>query len=375
MKLTIERSALTAAVSWAAQSLSPRPTPAILGGLKLTADEQALTISAFDYETSTLGTSPAQVDEPDQVVVSGRLLAEIVRALPDRPVALTTDGSSLLLACGPYRFTLQSMPLDDYPEAPAMSSPSGHVAGREFAEAVGQVALAAGRDDTVPMLTGVRLEAVGDRLRLVATDRYRLAVREIPWSPVDAAIDTSVLVPAKTLGALAKSLAHEAQAALALPGDGARSGRLLGVGTERRRAVVRLLDGEFIKYERIFPAELAGHAVVGTAALIEAVKGIALVAERDAPVRLSFAGGSVVVEAGSGDEARASVSLDAAVSGAEWVIAPNPAVLLDGLGALGAPLARISYSAPGRPTVLAGQSSVEAGPDETYRYLFLPVRI
>jgi len=139
--------------------------------------------------------------------------------------------------------------------------------------------------------------------------------------------------------------AHAASSGLALQGD-------------KKRATVRLLDGDLVNCDPIFPAEFAEHLVVATAPLIDAVKGIALVAERESAVRLTFSAGSVMVEAGSGDDAHASVVLDAAVCGEEQTIAANPAHLLDGLGALGAAAARIAYAAPGNPAVLTGQSAL-----------------
>ena len=374
MKLTIEHSALSAAVSWAAQSLPIRPVAPVLGGLKLTAVDGSLEITAFDYEISANGMSPAQIGEPGRVLVSGRLLAEIVRALPNQPVTLSADDGKLLLTCGPYRYTLQLMPLDDFPAPPSTPAPTGQVAVRQLAEAVAQVVIAVGRDETLPFLTAIRLEARPDRLRLVATDRYRLAAREIPWYSADAALDTSVLIPARTLISLVKAMPQNGEVTLSLPREGVRSESLLSLAGENRTATIRLLDGEFIRYERIFPDEYSGHAVVETASLIEAVKGIALVAERNTPIRLAFGSGTVDIEAGSGEEARASATLDATVIGELTTIAANPGYLLDGLGALGTPFARIAYTAAANPAVLTGQSAAYAAPDEAYRYLFIPMR-
>jgi len=355
MKLTIEHSALSAAVSWAAQSLPIRPVAPVLGGLKLTAVDGSLEITAFDYEISANGMSPAQIGEPGRVLVSGRLLAEIVRALPNQPVTLSADDGKLLLTCGPYRYTLQLMPLDDFPAPPSTPAPTGQVAVRQLAEAVAQVVIAVGRDETLPFLTAIRLEARPDRLRLVATDRYRLAAREIPWYSADAALDTSVLIPARTLISLVKAMPQNGEVTLSLPREGVRSESLLSLAGENRTATIRLLDGE-------------------TAPLIEAVKGIALVAERNTPIRLAFGSGTVDIEAGSGEEARASATLDATVIGELTTIAANPGYLLDGLGALGTPFARIAYTAAANPAVLTGQSAAYAAPDEAYRYLFIPMR-
>src|SRR5579885_119888 len=200
MKFRVERDALADAVAWAARSLSARPTIPVLAGLLLSVDGDQLSVSGFDLEASTEVDLEVTAGAPGQALVSGRLLADITRALPPHPVDVTVEGSRLTIACGAARFTLPGMPVDDYPTLPSMPTTAGTVDGAEFAAAVAQVAVAAGRDDTLPMLTGVRLEIDGDKLTLAATDRYRLAVRELSWNPDDpTAAGAQVLVPARTL--------------------------------------------------------------------------------------------------------------------------------------------------------------------------------
>jgi DNA polymerase III subunit beta len=374
MRLTIGRGELAGAVSWAAQSLPVRPATAAMGGLRLAADAAGLRVSGFDYETATSGSTAAQVDSPGGALVSGRLLAEIVLMLPDHPVELSAEGTRLEIVCGPYRYGLQSLALEDYPDPPSPPEISGLVPAAQFAAAAAQVAVAAGRDESLPFLTGIRIEADGATLRLVATDRYRLASRELAWQPVFEDLRTSVLVPARTLAALAKSLGSSGQVALGLPREAKPGAGLLALRTPERVATTRLLDGEFIKYERVFPEEYAGHVVVQTAALVGAVRRTALIAERNAPVRLAVAEGRIGVEAGSDQDGCAAVAIEATVSGPDITIAPNPGYLLDGLAALGTEYARLDYTAPAQPAVLTGLAGPEAEPDWAYRYLFLPLR-
>ena len=183
MKFRVERDALAEAVAWAARSVSTRPTIPVLAGLLLTVDDARLSISGFDLEASTQVDLDVAAGSPGSALVSGRLLADISRALPPHPVEVAVDGARLTISCGSARFTLPTMPVEDYPTLPSMPTTAGTVDGETFAAAVAQVAVAAGRDDTLPMLTGVRLEIDGDRLTLAATDRYRLAVRELGWQP------------------------------------------------------------------------------------------------------------------------------------------------------------------------------------------------
>jgi DNA polymerase-3 subunit beta len=261
--------------------------------------------------------------------------------------------------------------VDDYPALPAMPSSSGAVPGAVFAHAVAQVAIAAGRDDTLPTLTGVRVEILDTTITLAATDRYRLAVREFPWAPASPGMDVQALVPARTLADTAKSLASCDEVHLALAASGASDG-LMGFEGAGRRTTTRLLDGEFPKYRALLPAESSTTANVDTASLVDAVKRVSLVAERNTPVRLLFADGEVELRAGTGDEAQATESLECTVEGAAIEIAFNPTYLLDGLGALDDATTRLSFTTSTRPAVLTGGSNSDS---PSYRYLLMPVRL
>ncbi|HEY4315684.1 MAG TPA: DNA polymerase III subunit beta [Actinomycetes bacterium] len=377
MRFRVERDVLAEAVAWAARSLPARPPVPVLAGLMLDADRDnggRLVLSSFDYEVSARVEVPAEVSEPGAALVSGRLLADISRSLPGRPVDIATDAAKVVVTCGSSRFTLLTLPVEDYPALPEMPGASGSLHGDAFAAAVAQVAVAAGRDDTLPVLTGVRLEIEGSTITMAATDRYRLAVRDLTWSPEQSGLEAIALVPARTLSDTAKALASADKVTVALATPGAGEG-LVGFEGSGRRTTSRLLDGEFPKYRSLLPDESAGVATVGTAALVESVRRVALVAERNTPIRLSFAAGEVTLEAGSGDEAQASESLDAALQGDDISIAFNPGYLLDGLGALGTEQAELRFTAPTRPAVLAGKDDADATAGDEYRYLLMPVRL
>src|SRR5207237_6247784 len=162
-------------------------------------------VSGFDYEVSSQVTVEVRGDD-GAALVSGRLLAEITKALPGKPVDVAAVGSHVEITCGSARFTLPTMPVEDYPTLPDMPASAGTVDAAAFAAAVSQVAIAAGRDDTLPVLTGVRVELEGNRLALLATDRYRLAVRELAWQPDDPEVNAAALVPARTIADTAKTL-------------------------------------------------------------------------------------------------------------------------------------------------------------------------
>jgi DNA polymerase-3 subunit beta len=375
VKFRVERDALADAVTWAARSLASRPTLPVLAGLMLRVDGDQLSVSGFDLEASTEVDLEVTAGASGQALVSGRLLADITRALPPHPVDVTVEGSRLTIACGAAKFSLPTMPVDDYPKLPVMPTTAGTVNGAEFAAAVAQVAVAAGRDDTLPMLTGVRLEIEGDRLTLAATDRYRLAVRELTWSPGDpTSANAQVLVPARTLADAAKSLAHSETLTISLSAGGTGEGIIGFSGTTNgraSRATTRLLDATFPPYRSLLPSEWASAAEIGVGGLVEAVKRVALVTDRNAPVRMEFGDGSVALTAGGDDEGRAEEQLEVSYEGDPITTAFNPQFLLDGLGALSTGTARLLFTSSTKPVVLRP----EAADGAEYTYLIMPVRL
>jgi len=374
VKFRVERDVLAEAVSWVARGLPARPPVPVLAGVLIEASEEGtLTLSAFDYELSAKVTIAADVLTSGTVLVLGRLLADITRNLPNRPVDVSTEGNKVQVTCGSSRFSLLRMPADDYPTLPAVPQPSGTIAGDAFTQAVAQVSIAADRGDTLPILTGVRMEIDGEKVTLLATDRYRLAMRELTWQP--AATDAShiALIPARTLSDTAKALGASGSVELAL-GSSAGGDGLIGFEAGQRRTTTRLLDGEYPKVTSIFPSSVDTEAVISTAALVEAVKRVALVAERNTPIRLKFSDGQVTIDAGTGDDAQASEAVESSLTGPEIEIAFNPHFLLDGLGAVGTAYSRLSFTQPSRPAVLSGQAEADGEADESYRYVLMPVR-
>ena len=381
MELRVERDALADAVVWTARSLPARPPMQVLLGLLLEVGDGGLEISGFDYEVSSRVRLDVTADEGGKVLVPGRLLADIVRSLPAQPVDLKVEGTRVVLTCGPARFTLPTLPVEDYPALPAMPETAGTLGSDVFASAVAQVALAAGRDDTLPVLTGVRFEIEGDTLTLAATDRYRLAVRTLPWRPTDPSLSTTALVPARTLSETARALTAGPEVTLALTPGGSGAEGMIGFEGSGRRTTSRLLEGEFPKYRSLLPSESTAVAEIATAPFAEAVKRVALVAARNAPVRLGFSADGVVLEAGGADDAQASEQLECSWEGSAstepFSIAFNPQYLLDGLGAVDSDTTTLSFTGPTRPAVLTGKRDADSTPGvpAEYRYLLMPVRL
>lgn len=374
VKFRLERDVLAEAVAWTARTLPTRPTVPVLAGLRIDASEGSVAFSSFDYEVSGHVEVPAEVADSGTALVSGKLLADIARSLPNRPVDLTSDGTKVVITCGSARFTLLTLPIDEYPALPELPASSGVVDGDLFAEAVSQVAVAAGRDDMLPTLTGIRVEIDGENLTLAATDRYRLAVRELTWRPVRPDISAIALVPARTLVDAAKTLAASGEITLALAGGDQDS--LMGLAAGGRRTTSRLIDGEWVpNYQRLFPTEVETTARVEMSELIESVRRVALVAERNTPVQLSFDDGQVVLEAGTGEDAQASEALPATVEGSAIATGFNPSYLLDGLQAVNSAVVVLSFTDPKKAAVLQGAEAMDAEPSTDYRYLAMPVRL
>ncbi|SDO64086.1 DNA polymerase III, beta subunit [Nakamurella panacisegetis] len=372
MKFRVAREDLADAVAWVAKSLPSRPPVPVLGGILLEINGSTLVVAGFDYEVSTRAEVSVDAESGGRVLVSGRLLAEITRALPSsKPVDIAAEGSRVTITGGSARFTLPTMPVEDYPPLPEMPAASGKVDASAFAAAVTQTAVAAGRDDTLPMLTGVRVEIEGEKLTLAATDRFRLAVRELTWTPDAPDMSTAVLVPARTLADAAKSLGGANEVIVGL-GDG-----LLGLQAGGRRTTVRLLDVEFVKYRSLLPSEHTTTVDVPVSELGEAIKRVALVTDRGHHLRMQVTDGVLTLTAGGDDEGRAEEALPVEADGAELLIAFNPSYLLDGLGVLHADTVRLAFTTPSRPALLLplvtkdDQTTVDAA----YRYLVMPARL
>jgi DNA polymerase III subunit beta len=381
VKFRVERDVLGQAVSWVARALPSRPVVPVLAGLLLRAEGDELRLSCFDYEVSARAAVPADVGESGSALVPGALLAEIARNLPPADVEVTTTAGMVTLTCGSAEFALVSLPLAEYPELPAVPGVSGTIDGGLLATAAAQVVPSASRDDTLPMLTGVCLDVDGPVLTLAATDRYRMAVRTARWEPADGQARFSVLVPARTLAEVARTMAPGKPVTISVgrpeadetrPADGVIC--FEGAG---RRLTARLIGAEFIRYESRFPASYEASAELPAGPFTEAVRRVSLVADRGAAVQLAFRRDVVVIEAQSAGRARAVETVPAHLAGDDQVISFNPHYLLDGLTAAaltghaapadGHPLdqIRLQFTSPARPALITWLSGDAGEPGQS----------
>ncbi|HML50632.1 MAG TPA: DNA polymerase III subunit beta [Propionicimonas sp.] len=383
MKIRLERDVLAEAVQWAARSLPTRPSVPILAGLLVKATGSEVVMSSFDYETSAQITVPATVSDEGVALVSGRLLADIARSLPNKTVEISSDELRMELVCGSARFTLQTLPVDDYPALPAMPEATGVIASEDFARAVSQVVVAAGRDELLPVFTGVRMEIENDTLSLLATDRYRMALKELDWTPRSSA-EGAALVPARVLAETAKSMTAGEQITLSLSSTDAGDGLIGFEGTGPagvRQITTRLLDGEFPKVRHLMNVQPTVTVRANTADVIASVKRVALVAERNTSLRMLIAEGSITLEAATGDQAQAVEALEAEVvdvagGGLAMTAAGfNPHYLSDALTALDTPYVQFSFTAPGKPCLMMGLLEADGEPVADYRHVIMLMKL
>jgi len=375
VRFHVNRDVFSEAVSFVVKLLPQRNPQPILAGVLIEATDSGLSLSAFDYEASARTTIEATVDEPGTILVHGRLLSEIANRLPNAPVQVSVDeDGGIALSCGSARFTLASMPVQEYPAIPEVSGQSGLVPAEDFGTAIAQVAFAASRDDVTPVLTGVQLEVAGQQLSLVATDRYRVALRDIPWDG-GTEQSTSALVPARTLQEVGKTFAHGGDISIAFSGSGDRE--IIAFTAGNKTVTSLLIKGNFPPVRRLFPDQTDHHAVVNTAELAEAVRRVSLVLDRSAPLRFNFTTDGVTMDASGGEQARASETVDAHLIGDDLTLGLNPQYLLEALTAVKSEFVRITFTSSDNanklsPVLITSQTSVDKAGADTFKYLLQP---
>lgn len=376
MKFHVNRDVFSEAVSFVVKLLPQRNPQPILAGVLIEATEEGtLSLSAFDYEASARTTIEATIEEPGTILVHGRLLGDIASRLPHAPIEVSTgEDGNIAVHCGPARFTLASMPVEEYPAIPEVTGESGLVPGDDFATAIAQVAFAASRDDVTPVLTGVQLAVSDNTLTLVATDRYRVALRAIDWD--GSTHDSQALVPARTLIEVGKTFAGGGNISIAFSGSGDRE--IISFTAGNKTVTSLLIKGNFPPVQRLFPEQTGHYSVVSTSDLTEAVRRVALVLDRSAPLRFTFGGNEVTMDAAGGEQARASESVDATLTGGdETTLGLNPQYLLEALGAVKSEFARITFTSSDNanklsPILVTAQTSVEEAANDSFKYLLQP---
>lgn len=371
MKVEIDSAALADAVAWTTRVIDSRPSNPILAGIRLEAADGMLQLSAFNYEISARHHIEAGVDEPGTILVLGKLLADITKSLPAERTYLVANDTTLTITSGKSTFTMQLMPNAEYPDLPQMPQQLGQVDAPTFVQAVSQACVAVSREENRPVLTGVRMQFEGDKVVLTSTDRFRLARATFSWSPQDPAVNTTTLVRGSLLRDISRSLDERQNLTLDFDTE---SPSLLGFENAGRASTSQLIDGEFPAVDRLFADEYPIQAVIDKQSLIGAIKRVALVTERNAPIRMVFSGNELTLSAGAVDEAQAKEIIDIDMDGDDITVAFNPSYLIEGLSAISEPYVRMKLTTAVKPVEFNGQQEADSDESMDYRYLLVPMR-
>lgn len=381
MRFTTESEPLGKAAAFAARHASgSTPLPA-LAGLRISASGDGVRLAGYDYEAGSTVDLTVAVDEPGEILVPGRVFAEVLQSLPGGAVSLSASGSVVEIRAGGIEFGLPTLPLDEYPTLPSAPAALGRVGGEPFATAAAQLAKAAMRDDTLPVLAGALFEFSPGQLSLSASDRYRIALVELPWTLAGAGggggggdLPERAIVPAKLLADTAKGLDHKGELSI-----GVRTGSesLLSLSDSQRTTTMRLVDGKYPDLRAMVPVDFIGSVTVAVDDLRAALRRVCIVADRYSAVVLTITDGELVVGAAGDVDTRGRERLSCTLDGDGTTTAFNAGYLLDGLDAVGTPWARLRFHEGIRAALLTGRESVEEDAEDApgFRYVVLPRRL
>ncbi|MBI2169201.1 MAG: DNA polymerase III subunit beta [Actinobacteria bacterium] len=367
MKFRCERDALVEAVGIAQRAVTARAGALpVLSGLLITASGGELRLVGSDLEITISATTTADTIEDGMAVMQARLFGDIIRALESGSVTVEADADEARISAGRSDFALRVLPAEEFPRVPEPTGEGVRIDGAILADALRQVVPAASRDDARPILTGVQLEPTDTGLRLVATDSYRLALRDLEGEQALVG-DRSVLVPAKALAEVQRLLpADTASEASVVIGE-----REAMFDLEAARVTTRLIEGEFPNYRQLLPSDYPNRLTVEREPFIEAVKRVRLVAQsrEGAPIRLSLSSAKVELMAQAQDVGEAHELVDAKYEGEDMTVAFNPEFLLDGAGVVTGEELILETLDPLKPATLRAVDG--AG----FLYLLMPVRV
>jgi len=375
MEFTVDKNTFADCVAWAAKVLPSRPDAPILSGIKIeTFEDNTIQVSAFNYEVSAREMITGEVEETGEILVAGKLLADITRSLPGAVVHCKTDGGRLEIKSGNAKYSLQEMPLSDYPKLPIVPESIGSLPADDFKSGIQKVAFAA--DHTLgnnQSLSGIKLEFLEDQLRLIATDSRRLATFGLPWGGDQLQSEAPVVIKAKTVLDVARNLAPDSDTVeIGLKTDSELD--TISFTSGSRITTSRLIDGGYPpNVMSLFADSYPIKVAVGKEALINALKRVALVSANQAV--LKFREGEVELEAGQGDEAQAGEVIPCELTGEELNVIVQPAYLLDGLGAIDQSFSSLQFTADLNRIELGGQNSIESEKSGEFRYIFVPIRL
>jgi DNA polymerase III subunit beta len=362
LRVTCARDDLAAALAIVARGLSSRSAVQVLTGIFLQGGDGKLTLAATDMEVSLRASVSGDVAGDGAVVVPGRLLADLVRLLPDNSVTLAYDeGEGVLeVTSGSYASKVNVFSAEDFPRLPSLDVSLHTIAAPALLGTIDKVARAASRDESRPVLTGILVRFEGDRLTMAATDSYRLSVKETALGESGPELDA--IIPARALQELSR-LASGAETVTL----GVHENHVI-FGVADVWLTSRRIDGQFPNYNQLLPETFEIEVTTPREPLLEVVRRASVMAQRNSPLRLRFAEGELSISAQTQDIGEARESLEIEYAGEPLEIGFNPDFLRDGLEAVGGETVQLRLINPLRPGLLAA-------PDESFWYLIMPIRL
>ena len=368
MRLTCDRSTLVEKLTVLSRGVSTRSALPVLSGVLLQAREGQLNLFSTDMEISIKATIASVIEQEGEIVIPARLLTDVVKNLPAEEVKIESVDGSVKVTAGRATFSLNSWVAGDFPQTSSFDTSAGFKVGAEpFVETLNKVGRAASRDETRPILTGVLVTIADGTLKMVATDSYRLSVKETPLTG-SAHQEVHAIVPVKALsevGRLAGAL-----------GDGdieiaiSENQALFKISSASGDVWIasRLIDGQFPNYNQLLPESFDHAVTLDKEEFISAARRVSLLAQKNAPLRLSFATGKLTLRAVTQDVGQAEEILDVDYSGDAFEIGFNPAFLVDGIDSINNPQVVLKFINPLRPGLITGE-------DGGYLYLIMPIRL
>lgn len=367
MKLTTKREELVSKLSIVSRAVSTRAATQALSGVLLSATTGRVTLAATDLDLGLQTAVDAEVAAEGSVLLPGRLLAEVTRSLADPTVEIETREAEhdVEIRCGSSRFHLRVLPAEDFPRLPAAESEGAlRIPAKALESSIDLVARAASRDDMRPVLTGVFVSASGKEMTMVATDSYRLAVKRTELED-ELGGEIEANIPARALRELARILSSEsaAEAVISLLANQA----VFEAGTVT--LTTRLIEGQFPNFRQLLPESYEHDVRLPRPDFLDVTRRVSQLAQRNAPLRLSFEPGQLTVAAETPDVGDAKETMEAAFEGEPLEIGFNPDFLKEGIESVEGEQVLLRLISPLRPGLLQPVES------EDFRYLVMPIRL
>jgi DNA polymerase-3 subunit beta len=363
LRITVPKDELAARLAVVARGVSTRTAVLVLGGIQLRAEAGRLNLAATDMEVSLRASLEAQVADEGSVVVPGRLLLDIARSLPDSDVTIEhrPEEAVVVVSAGSANYRLHTYSAEDFPRLPDVESVSLHAVDRDaLVETIGRVGRSASRDESRPVLTGILVRFEPGKVVMAATDSYRLAVKETPVEDELPALEA--IIPARALQELVRIASGVDEVQLGLHENH------VVFGTEGTWLTTRRIDGQFPNFRQLLPEQFEHELQLPRDELLEVVRRVSLMAQRNSPLRLRFAEGELTVSAVTQDVGEARESLPAPFTADTLEIGFNAEFLRDGLESVESDSVKFKLISPLRPAVLEGET-------DDYVYLIMPIRL